>query len=202
MDDQNITINRAQKHDIKSLIDIQCAALPRSFITRCGRYFLRNVMYQVALTNSDVLIYTIRNARRIIGFVIYAKSPLFFKQQLSRKKASLLISISMQLIKDPYIFVKCMRMTRTSRIVDTINLPHNCFYLFLIAVDPEQHSLGYGSKLLDRTLSDAATYYNSKSCIVEARTKESYNFYKKNNFLDVGYELRGGTKFYRLLKKI
>ena len=194
------TVRKAEENDVQALIDIQLAALPQSLLAQTGKYFLKKALYPIALNNPDAKAYVITTDTKISGFALYGSTPQLFKQQLSKHKLFLLTSIFLQTGKSFGLLLKCLQTAEKSHTVLKIDPKKQFFHLFLIAVDPLQQGKGIGCQLLNQTLTDSANIYGIDSCLVEARTKQAYDFYKKNGFIDAGHEVRGATKFYKLYK--
>ncbi len=202
MKGQDLLIREANNADIESLVHLQCKAMPESLMARCGRQFLKNTFYPVILGAGDVLIYVLEKERQIIGVAVYAIHREFVKKLLSKHKVSLLFSILSQSFRHPFIFLECFRAGTRSQLVEKITIPKNSFHLFLIAVDDTRQGKGCGSFLLQTSIPLAARFYQSSSCVVEARTERAYRFYEQNDFVDAGYETRGKNHFFFLYRQL
>ena len=202
MNKESYSVRNASNEDVFKMIEIQMTAMPESLLAQTGRHFLRNALYPIALDNQDTKSYVVETERGVRGFALYGRSPDSFKQQLSRHKLQLLISIFMQREKAPGLLLKCFHSAGKSTSKMQMDSKKSLFHLFLIAVDSLQHRGGLGSKLMNQSLVDAANYFGTNGCLVEARTTNAYKFYKKNGFEDVGYEMRGSVKFYKLYRKV
>ena len=193
-------VRKAKENDVQAILDIQLAALPQSLLAQSGKYFLKMALYPIALNNPDANAYVIATDTEICGFALYGRTPQLFKEQLSKHKLFLLTSICLQIGKSFGLLVKCLQAAGKSHTVLKIDPNKQFFHLFLIAVDPLQQGKGIGCQLLNQSLTDVANIYGIASCLVEARTREAYNFYNKNCFIDAGHEVRGPTTFYKLYK--
>ena len=201
MGDNGMIIRCADTGDLDSISDIHSKAMPDALLVRTGRYFLERTLYPFALKDNDTRVYVAQTPKGVEGVAIYGRCPETFQHHIAANKLHLLISVLLQKHRAPALLLNILK-AKSGTAVHQSRPGDSLFHLFLIAVSTHRHRSGIGTVLMEKSLSDAAAFFDKRCCLVDARTENAYRFYKKNGFRDIGVEIRGADKYFQLLKEI
>ena len=195
-------IRAAAPEDWPALLQIHQNALPDSLMARLGPRYALETLYPAATLHEDTLTLAAAGKEGMLGFIMLGSRAWTFNKLLARKKTALLKAMAR---RPAHIFSIARAVgssLRRSRFFWEEEPPDNSFHLFLIAVDPRIQQKGFGTTLLEHGLREAETRFNSRFCLVEARTDSAIRFYLKNGFRRIGREIRAGMTYEKLLRTL
>ena len=200
INNSQLIVRKATENDIDRIIEIHKRSMPEALLVRLGSSFLKKRVYSFAIKSPDVQIFVLENYEKVFGACIFSRTAKTFSQELSKYKVDIFFSAIRQVYTYPALLWDCLT-TNNQNDTDWKNCaPDNFFYLFLIAIEPGTQRFGYGSYLLNHGLEESSKYFQINNCLVDARRSDSYNFYTKNQFVEIGQEMRGTKQFFKLLK--
>lgn len=192
----------AAMEDWPALLRIHQAALPDSLMARLGPRYALETLYPAATGHEETLTLAAVDEEGPRGFIMLGSRAWTFKKLLAGKKPAILKAMAQR----PAHFFSIAGALASSllrpRFFWEEEPPENSFHLFLIAVDPRIQHKGLGTILLEHGLREAGARFNSRFCLVEARTDSAIRFYLKNGFRRIGREIRAGTAYEKLLRAL
>ena len=192
----------AAMDDWPAILHIHQSALPDSLMARLGPAYALETLYPTATLHEDTLTLVAVGEEGPGGFIMLGSRAWTFKRLLAGKKPALLKAMAQRPAHCFSIARALASSLRRPRFFWEEEPPENSFHLFLIAVDPRIQQKGLGTTLLEHGLREAGTRFNSRFCLVEARTDSAIRFYLKNGFRRIGREIRAGTAYEKLLRAL
>lgn len=182
MEISTCSIRPIQAPDIPIIAKIHCTAMPADFCSILGEDFLSTIYYPQLIKNKNHLgLCAVDTKNQIIGFVVFLKSPDFFRHLFFNYFLKLVV-LGVQKIWN----IRFIAQSIGIFVLIFFRSKKQCeedYELNYIAIDPACQGIGVGRRLVEQGLKHLADK-GSTLCWVKtlSSTPKNVQFYEKNGF--------------------
>ena len=188
-----------------ALADIHCASLPRDFLPRLGRQFLRRTFFPVVVGSSNSVTVVADVDDRPRSFVVFSVDGKSLSKELMRRWGHVGMALTGRAVRDPGLLKAGLDIIRgdkwelTIPVNDVESLPE----LYVIGTEPAYQSRGLGSAVIKAGLDTLRTLTRNTEtpCLVKTSSEQARAMYRKNGWTDAGFARRGKRRFFVLIHK-
>ena len=178
----NEKFSMIEKKDLEIISKIWKASLPNDFFSILGHSFITKVYFEIFFNLDKKLSLKLTQGDKIIGFVLYGRFDKLVEKILKENFFILLYRlITSILINYKALFIIINVVTFTFLIRDFKYLNTNKTELLTIAVHPNLHGKGFGTKLLNKSISIIENMKFSDEIYVKTKLKTP-KFYQNCDF--------------------
>lgn len=185
------TVRLATEEDYPAIASIHREQLHTSLLARLGSSFLINFLYPHLLKESGIELFVCVHDDTIVGLALFEERVGLISRVIAKNKLQVLWALICNLLTDPFLFYDCL----SARSENSNSTDLDASHLAVIAISKGTQGLGIGTQLLKHCLEALALKWNFEKMVVETRTDQAVNFYKKNEFHVVRQIKRGHKTF-------